>query len=102
MEDCLVLVHRTKPREIWYLRACPRTAGEPTENQVKARRRFGELAEKSRGVRYAGRGYGLPPAAELVREMRGERFGRREKKPKWMEILEPYLAEQSQRAAQQG
>jgi hypothetical protein len=40
------LVHRTKPREIWYLRAFNVGKSENVEN---ARRRFAEIAKKAKG-----------------------------------------------------
>ena len=65
----LVLVNRKKKRAP-YVRAMPETAREPTPAQIEARIRFGELAGKAKGARKRGP---EPPAAEAVREMRGER-----------------------------
>jgi hypothetical protein len=78
------LVFRQKPRPLIYFRAKPRTAYEPTVNQIKARLRFAELAKKARGKKFTGE---LPPAAEMVKQMKGERFGRTERPKKWEIIL---------------
>lgn len=78
------LVFRQKPRPLMYFRAKPRTAYDPTVNQIKSRLRFAELARKARGRKFTGE---LPPAAEMVRQMKGERFGRTEKPRKWEIIL---------------
>lgn len=82
------LVFRQKPRPLMYFRAKPRTAYDPTVNQIKSRLRFAELARKARGKKFTGE---LPPAAEMVRQMKGERFGRTEKLRKWEIILAEYL-----------
>jgi len=82
------LVFRQKPRPIAFLRAKPRTAYEPTVNQVKSRLRFAELAKKAKGRKFTGE---LPPAAEMVKQMKGERFGRTERPRKWEVILAEYL-----------
>ena len=82
------LVFRQKPRPLAFLRAKPRTAYDPTVNQIKSRLRFAELARKARGRRFTG---GLPPAAEMVKQMKGERFGRTERVRKWEVILAEYL-----------
>ena len=82
------LVFRQKPRPLMYFRAKPRTAYDPTVNQIKSRLRFAELARKARGKKFTGE---LPPAAEMVRQMKGERFGRTEKPRKWEIILAEYL-----------
>ena len=84
------LVHRKKPREIFYFRAKPRTAYRPTEPQIRARLRFAELASKARGRKFKVDGKfvaDLPPAAEMVKRMRGESFGRTAKPKKWEAIL---------------
>ena len=78
------LVFRQKPRPLMYFRAKPRTAYDPTVNQIRSRLRFAELARKARGEKFTGE---LPPAAEMVRQMKGERFGRTEKLRKWEIIL---------------
>ena len=82
--DDLVLVHRTKPREIYYLRAKPYTAKEPTIYQVKSRLAFGHHAKKARNKSIQS---DLPPAAEQVKKLRGTKFGRTRKLRKWEEIL---------------
>jgi len=82
------LVFRQKPRPLIYFRAKPRTAYEPTVNQVKSRLRFAELAKKAKGRKFTGE---LPPAAEMVKQMKGERFGRTERPRKWEVILAEYL-----------
>ena len=82
------LVFRQKPRPITFLRAKPRTAYDPTVNQIRARLRFAELARKARGRKFTGE---LPPAAEMVKQMKGERFGRTERPRKWEVILAEYL-----------
>ena len=84
------LVHRKKPREIFYFRAKPRTAYRPTEPQIRARLRFAELASKARGRKFKVDGKfvaDLPPAAEMVKRMRGESFGKTIKSKKWEIIL---------------
>lgn len=84
------LVHRKKPREIFYFRAKPRTAYRPTEPQIRARLRFAELASKARGRKFKVDGKfvaDLPPAAEMVKRMRGESFGRTARPKKWEAIL---------------
>jgi hypothetical protein len=87
--EALVLVVRTRPRLTVYLRSYPRTGRNPTPAQLAARIVFGEAAGRARDVRYAGRGEGLPPAAELVAEaLRGVRFEPHElRAPKWVEQL---------------
>jgi len=82
------LVFRRKPRPLIYFRAKPRTAYDPTVNQIKSRLRFAELARKARGRKFTGE---LPPAAEMVKQMKGERFGRAERPRKWEVILAEYL-----------
>jgi len=82
------LVFRQKPRPLVYFRAKPRTAYDPTVNQIRSRLRFAELARKARGRRFTGE---LPPAAEMVKQMKGERFGRTERPRKWEIILAEYL-----------
>ena len=84
------LVHRKKPREIFYFRAKPRTAYRPTEPQIRARLRFAELASRARGRKFKVDGKfvaDLPPAAEMVKRMRGESFGKTIKSKKWEIIL---------------
>ena len=83
MED-LVLVHRTKPREKYYLRAKPYTAKEPTIHQVKSRLAFGHHAKQARNKSIES---DLPPAAEQVKKLRGKKFGRTRKLKKWEELL---------------
>ena len=78
------LVFRQRPRPLVYLRAKPRTAYDPTIPQIKSRLRFAELAKKAKGKKFTGE---LPPAAEMVRQMKGERFGRTERLRKWELIL---------------
>ena len=82
------LVFRQKPRPLVFLRAKPKTAYDPTVNQIRSRLRFAELARKARGRKFTG---GLPPAAEMVKQMKGERFGRTERVRKWEIILAEYL-----------
>ena len=82
--DDLVLVHRTKPREIYYLRAKPYTAKEPTIYQVKSRLAFGHHAKKARNKSIQS---DLPPAAEQVKKLRGTKFGRTRKLKKWEEMI---------------
>jgi len=82
------LVFRQKPRPLVYFRAKPRTAYDPTVNQIRSRLRFAELARKARGRKFTGK---LPPAAEMVKQMKGERFGRTERPRKWEIILAEYL-----------
>lgn len=84
------LVFRTKPRPIAFYRAKPRTAYNPTIPQIKARLRFAELARKAKGKKFKVDGKftsDLPPAAEMVKQMRGERFGKTLKAKKWELIL---------------
>ena len=64
----LVLVRRTEPHEIYYLRAKPRTATDPTA--------FGKLASQVRGKDLVSE---LPPAVQMVKKMRGKKFGRTRK-----------------------
>jgi len=71
-----------------FLRAKPKTAYDPTVNQIRSRLRFAELARKARGRKFTGE---LPPAAEMVKQMKGERFGRTERPRKWEVILAEYL-----------
>jgi hypothetical protein len=87
--ESLVLVVRRRPRPAVYVRAYPRTGRDPTPAQLAARVAFGEAAARAKDVRYAGRGTGLPPAAELVAEaLRGLRFEPHElRAPKWAEQL---------------
>ena len=82
------LVFRQKPRPLVFLRAKPKTAYDPTVNQIRSRLRFAELARKARGRKFTGE---LPPAAEMVKQMKGERFGRTERPRKWEVILAEYL-----------
>ena len=82
--DDLVLVHRKKPREIYYLRAKPYTAKEPTIHQIKSRLAFGHHAKQARNKSIES---DLPPAAEQVKKLRGKKFGRTRKLRKWEEIL---------------
>ncbi|RLG30728.1 hypothetical protein DRN97_10170 [Methanosarcinales archaeon] len=82
--DDLVLVHRTKPREIYYLRAKPCTAKDPTIHQLKSRLAFGHHAKKARNKNIES---DLPPAAEQVKKLRGKKFGRTRKLRKWEELL---------------
>lgn len=78
-------VQLVKRGDKWYLRAMPYTAEHPTENQIKARIKFAEIAKKAKGKKFTG---GLPPAAELIkREMKGQYFGRTRKLKKWQKIL---------------
>lgn len=87
-EDHVVVVRRLKPRPVIYFRAMPRTAREPTENQLRVRTAFAEAARKVRGVRYRERRAGIPPAAEEVaRELGGRSFGRTWRPPKWFEVI---------------
>ncbi len=82
------IVFRRKPYPTVFLRAMPCTARNPTTNQIKARVAFGEAAKKAKGVRYKGKKVDIPPAAQAVKEsMKGKRFGRTEKLPKWATIL---------------
>jgi hypothetical protein len=84
------LVFRTKPRPIAYFRAKPRTAYNPTIPQIKARLRFAELAKKAKGKKFKVNGEfvsDLPPAAEMVKQMKGEKFGETVKPKKWELIL---------------
>jgi len=88
------LVTRTKPRFIQFFRAKPVTAYRPTGNQIKARLRFAELAKRAKGEKFKkGEKFVrcLPPAAESVKEMSGEKFGRTEKVRKWEKVLSYYL-----------
>jgi hypothetical protein len=88
------LVFRTKPRPIAYFRAKPRTAYNPTIPQIKARLRFAELAKKAKGKKFKVNGEfvsDLPPAAEEVKKMRGERFGEMIRVKKWEIILAQVL-----------
>ncbi|MCD6131263.1 MAG: hypothetical protein J7J61_04065 [Candidatus Hydrothermae bacterium] len=82
------LVFRQKPRPLVFLRAKPKTAYDPTVNQIRSRLRFAELARKARGRKFTGE---LPPAAEMVKQMKGERFGQTERPRKWEVILAEYL-----------
>jgi len=83
------LVVRRKPRLVVYFRLKPRTTYKPTPAQVRTRIAFAMAARKAKGIRYAGRGYGLPPAAELVRrEMTGRSFGGKPRRPRWLIVLE--------------
>jgi hypothetical protein len=93
-ERFFVLVRRTRPREVLYLRAYPRTAADPTPAQIRARIAFGEAARKAKGIKYRGLPVSLPPAAEFVkRELSGKSFEpKKEKKPKWLELLEKMLS----------
>lgn len=90
----VVLVHRTKPREIIYPRAYPKTALDPTLYQMLCRIAFGEVGEKAKDIKYKGKRdeYPIPPAAEYVeKELSGKYFGRTRKIPKWMEkVSEDY------------
>jgi galactose-1-phosphate uridylyltransferase len=82
------LVHRKKPREIYYIRMF--NVGQ-SENVKKARERFAELAKKAKGLKF-DEVHSLPPAAVMVKYgMLGEEFGKTEKKKKWEEVLEVYL-----------
>ena len=86
----LVLVHRTKPREIFYFRSYPKTALEPTYPQLLCRIAFGEAGLKAKDIKYKGKKdeYPIPPAAKFVKEeLSGKFFGRTVKTPKWMEKL---------------
>lgn len=85
------IVNRKKPREVLYLRAVPDTAYNPTVPQILARLKFAELASKARGKKFIGE---LPPAAEEVRKMSGERFGKTVKQKKWERILKELLKEE--------
>jgi len=82
-----VVYRKGKP----YIRAAPCTIFFPTKNQIRARIAFGEIARKHKGKK----GFdeeGLPIIASMIKkEYTGMRFGRKEKKPKWMEIYENYL-----------
>ena len=83
------LVVRRRPRLVVYFRLKPRTAYRPTPAQARARVAFGKAARKAGGIRYAGKGYGLPPAARLVkRELGGRSFGGRPRRPRWLAVLE--------------
>ncbi|RLJ08616.1 MAG: hypothetical protein DRP12_00175 [Candidatus Aenigmatarchaeota archaeon] len=80
----LQIVRREKPVPKVYIRAVPRTAFTPTENQIKARILFAEIAKKAKGMKMTE---DLPPAAKLIeREMKP--VGRRKKKAIWEERLE--------------
>ena len=84
------LVFRTKPRPIAFYRAKPRTAYNPTIPQIKARLRFAELAKRAKGKKFKVDGEftsDLPPAAEMVKRMKGEKFGETVKVKKWELIL---------------
>jgi hypothetical protein len=82
------LVHRKKPREIYYIRMF--NVGQ-SENVKKARERFAELAKKAKGLKFDEIN-SLPPASVMVKYgMLGEEFGKTEKKKKWEEVLEVYL-----------
>ena len=86
----IVLVHRTKPREIIYPRSYPKTALDPTYPQILCRIAFGEAGLKAKGIKYKGKKdeYPIPPAAKFVQEeLSGRYFGRTKKIPKWMEKL---------------
>jgi len=83
------IVVRKKPRLTVYVRRKPVTAYKPTRAQIRARIAFGRAAGRTKGVRYAGRGHGLPPAAEAVKkELKGRSFGGKPRKPEWLKILE--------------
>jgi len=91
------LVVRRKPNHTVFLRALPCTAYNPTENQIRARIAFAEAAKKAKGVRYKGqiRKGDIPPAARAVREaMKGKKFGRKTKTPKWVEVLRDFAKEE--------
>ena len=80
------IVHRKKPREITYIRLAP-DQKKITENQMKARVLFGEIASEAHGEKFTRE---LPPAAVKVMEkMKNQQIGRTEKKPKWMQVLFP-------------
>ena len=89
------IVHRTKPRDIWYFRAVPETAWNPTLPQIMARIAFGRAAKKAKGVKFKiGEGkyaYDMPPAAIAVKALKGRKFGRTYKKKKWEELLERWI-----------
>ena len=78
------IVFRKKPRKKVFYRAKPITAYRPTVNQLKTRIIFGELAQMAKGKKLDGE---LPPAAEMVKQMKGVKFGRTERKKKWELIL---------------
>jgi len=94
-ERFIQIVHRTKPRDIWYYRAVPYTAMNPTLPQIKARLAFGMAAKRAKGLKFKlekGYAYDMPPAAVKVRELlKGRKFGRTYRKKKWEELLERWI-----------
>ena len=81
-----VLVERTKPNYIRYIRAKPYTAYKPHPGQALSRIIFGLIAKQAKGKKMTGE---LPPAAELVKQhMKGMEIAQKPKIPKWVKIVE--------------
>jgi hypothetical protein len=87
--ESVVVVVRRRPRLCVYIRAYPKTGEDPTPAQLAARLAFAGAAEKARGVKYAGKRGGLPPAAERVAEaLEGLSFQPHTARlPQWVERL---------------
>jgi len=79
-----VIVCREKPKRICYIRDYPRTAVNPTENQIIARIIFGEVGRLAKGIKNWQKRFPMPPAAILVKKaMEGLSIGRTRRLRKW-------------------
>jgi hypothetical protein len=91
--NSVIITVRRKPRLTIYIRAYPKTGESPTPAQRACRIAFGEAAKRAKGIKYAGKGEGLPPAAEIVaKAMDGLTFEpHKVKVPLWVERLSQRL-----------
>jgi hypothetical protein len=85
----VIITVRKRPRLTIYIRAYPKTGESPTPAQRACRIAFGEAAKRAKGIKYAGRGEGLPPAAEIVATaMSGVTFEpHRIRLPQWIDRI---------------
>jgi hypothetical protein len=89
----VIIASRKKPVSRIVIRAYPRTGEDPTPAQRACRIAFGLAAKRAKGIKYAGKGEGLPPAAEIVaNSMAGLTFEpHKVKVPLWVERLSQRL-----------
>ena len=98
----VVLVHRRRPRDIWYIRAYPESAINPSPAQIDVRIRFGETARRARGIKWRELGVPMPLASLLVASrLKGYRspYAGRRRVPKWVRMLAEWYGPETVRRA---
>jgi len=78
-----------KRKDKYYIRKAPETIINPTENQIKERIFFGEMSSLLKKI--FGKLHPIERAKLLSLAVKGMKFGRKEKKPKWVLELEKEL-----------